>query len=49
MKTSRVLLGTEAVLHRITRADAVAFLCSEESAHVTGEIVNVSGGWYLSP
>ncbi|MFO0688656.1 MAG: SDR family oxidoreductase [Myxococcota bacterium] len=30
-------------------ANTIAFLCSEESAHVTGEIVNVSGGWYLSP
>ncbi|MEZ4333005.1 MAG: SDR family NAD(P)-dependent oxidoreductase [Myxococcota bacterium] len=30
-------------------ANVVAFLCSDESAHVTGEIVNVSGGWYLSP
>lgn len=30
-------------------ADTIAFLCSEESAHITGEIVNVSGGWYLSP
>ena len=30
-------------------ANTIAFLCSEESAHITGEIVNVSGGWYLSP
>jgi NAD(P)-dependent dehydrogenase (short-subunit alcohol dehydrogenase family) len=30
-------------------ANTIAFLCSDESAHVTGEIVNVSGGWYLSP
>ena len=30
-------------------ANTIAFLCSEESAHITGEIINVSGGWYLSP
>lgn len=40
-------------LRRHARADdvanTIAFLCSEESAHVTGEVVNVSGGWYLSP
>lgn len=30
-------------------ANTIAFLCSEESAHITGEVVNVSGGWYLSP
>lgn len=30
-------------------ANTIAFLCSDESAHITGEIVNVSGGWYLSP
>lgn len=30
-------------------ANTIAFLCSDESAHITGEIINVSGGWYLSP
>ena len=30
-------------------AGVIAFLASEDAAFVTGEIVNVSGGWYLSP
>lgn len=30
-------------------ANTIAFLVSDESAHITGEIVNVSGGWYLRP
>ena len=30
-------------------ANTVAFLCSEESAHITGAVINVSGGWYLTP
>ena len=30
-------------------ANTIAFLCSDESAHITGEIVSVSGGWYLHP
>ena len=30
-------------------ANTIAFLCSDESAHITGEIVTVSGGWYLHP
>jgi NAD(P)-dependent dehydrogenase (short-subunit alcohol dehydrogenase family) len=30
-------------------ANTVAFLVSEESAHITGQIINVSGGWYLTP
>jgi NAD(P)-dependent dehydrogenase (short-subunit alcohol dehydrogenase family) len=28
-------------------ADVVAFLCSDQSRFVTGEVVNVSGGWYV--
>jgi len=28
-------------------ADVVAFLVSDESSFVTGEIINVSGGWYM--
>ncbi|WP_419919068.1 SDR family NAD(P)-dependent oxidoreductase [Candidatus Poriferisocius sp.] len=27
----------------------IAFLCSDESAHITGQVINVSGGWYLTP
>ena len=30
-------------------ANTVAFLCSDDSAHVTGEVINVSGGWLLTP
>ena len=26
----------------------VAFLVSDESSYITGEVTNVSGGWYLS-
>lgn len=29
-------------------ADVVAFLVSEASSFVTGEIINVSGGWYMT-
>jgi 3-oxoacyl-[acyl-carrier protein] reductase len=29
-------------------ANVVAFLVSEESSYITGEVINVSGGWYLS-
>ena len=30
-------------------ANVVFFLVSEQSAYVTGEVVNVSGGWYMRP
>ena len=30
-------------------AEAVAFLCSEHASFITGEVLNVSGGWYLRP
>ena len=30
-------------------ANTIVFLCSDDSAHITGEIVTVSGGWYLRP
>jgi NAD(P)-dependent dehydrogenase (short-subunit alcohol dehydrogenase family) len=30
-------------------ANTIAFLVSDESAHITGQIINVSGGWYLTP
>ena len=30
-------------------ANTIAFLCSDESAHITGQVINVSGGWYLTP
>lgn len=28
-------------------AEVVAFLCSDRSCFVTGEVINVSGGWYV--
>ncbi len=30
-------------------ANTIAFLCSDEAAHITGQVINVSGGWYLTP
>jgi NAD(P)-dependent dehydrogenase (short-subunit alcohol dehydrogenase family) len=30
-------------------ANTVAFLVSAQSAHITGAVINVSGGWYMSP
>jgi 3-oxoacyl-[acyl-carrier protein] reductase len=43
--------GQQAPLRRIGRADevaeAIAFLASERSSYITGEVLNVSGGWYM--
>lgn len=29
-------------------ANTIAFLLSDEAAHITGQVINVSGGWYLT-
>jgi 3-oxoacyl-[acyl-carrier protein] reductase len=30
-------------------AELIAFLCSERSSFITGETINISGGWYMRP
>jgi NAD(P)-dependent dehydrogenase (short-subunit alcohol dehydrogenase family) len=30
-------------------ANTIGFLLSDQAAHITGQIINVSGGWYLTP
>jgi 3-oxoacyl-[acyl-carrier protein] reductase len=44
-------LARQAPLGRIGRAEEVAeviaFLASERASYVTGEVLNVSGGWYM--
>lgn len=42
-----VPLGRHAVPSDI--ANAVLFLCSDQASFVTGEILNVAGGWYMRP
>ena len=45
--------GQQAPLRRIGRAEevaeAIAFLASERASYITGEVLNVSGGWYMHP
>ena len=49
-KVKEMALG-EIVLKRLGQpeevADVVAFLCSEKARHITGEVINVSGGQYI--
>ncbi len=30
-------------------ANTIGFLLSDDAAHITGQVINVSGGWYLTP
>ena len=30
-------------------AELIAFLCSERASFITGETINISGGWFMSP
>jgi NAD(P)-dependent dehydrogenase (short-subunit alcohol dehydrogenase family) len=30
-------------------AELIAFLCSDKSSFITGETINISGGWYMRP
>jgi NAD(P)-dependent dehydrogenase (short-subunit alcohol dehydrogenase family) len=45
--------GKEIPLGRIAEpeeiASVVAFLCSDDASYVTGEVITVSGGWYVRP
>jgi len=49
-KVKEMALG-EIVLKRLGQpeevADVIAFLCSEKARHITGEVINVSGGQYI--
>jgi len=46
-------MAQQAPLRRIGRAEevaeAIAFLASERASYITGEVLNVSGGWYMRP
>lgn len=43
--TSETVLGRIATVEEV--ADVVAFLCSDRSRHVTGEVIKVDGGQYI--